>query len=143
MNHLNASLSGDLHVKRKGLIQFSPYSTELTQLLENDVKVSSYKTKTKYLNALMEQVLSIECRCDSSSHIDELSRILALFKALPVERIQTLARTQHRNFDQMLMHLIQTALSAYSDPSSLAQDVPWQQAAAEKNTMSKTTLNDN
>jgi hypothetical protein len=138
VNHLNANLSGDLHVKRKGqLIQFSPYSTELAHLLENDVKISSYGTKTKYLNALVEEVLSIERCCDSASHIDELFRILALFKALPVGRIRTLAHTQHRNFDQMLEHLVQTALSAYPDPSLLAQDVSWQQAASEKNTTDK------
>lgn len=120
MRPSNASLTGEPHVKRKGqLIQFSPYSTELIQLLENDVEFSCYRTKTKYLNALMERVLLLERRLESRSCLGELFRILDLMKALPVEHIRALASTEHRNFDQMLMHLIQTALSEYPDIESL------------------------
>lgn len=143
MSHSNANSTGDFHVRRKGqLIQFSPYSTELVQLLENDVKASSYKTKTKYLNALMGRVLLLERRFESRSCINELFRILDLFKLLPVEHIRALAPTQHRNFDQMLMHLTQSALSDYPDLASLDLGVPRQPAAPEKEIVSKQALND-
>lgn len=117
MSHSNAQSKGHPQVKRKGqLIQFSLYSTELVQLLERDVKASTYRTKTQYLNALIGRVLSLQRRFDSRSRIDELFRILDLTKQLPVERIRALAPTQHRNFDQMLLHLLQTALNDYPDP---------------------------
>ncbi len=143
MSHSNAQSKGSSRVKRKGqLIQFSPYSTELMQLLERDVNASTYKTKTQYLNALIGRVLSLECRFDSSSRIDELFRILDLNQQLPVQHIRALAPTQHRNFDQMLIHLLQTALSEYPDLTSLGSGVPRQPVAPEKEIASKQTLND-
>ena len=143
MSHSNARPKGDSHVKRKGqLIQFSPYSTELVQLLECDVKTSTYKTKTQYLNALIGRVLSLERRFDSRSRINELFRILDLTQQLPVQHIRALAPTQHRNFDQMLIHLLQTALSDYPDLTSLGSGGPRQSEAPEKEIASKQALND-
>ncbi len=143
MSHSTAQSKGNPPVKRKGqLIQFSLYSTELIQLLERDVKASSYKTKTKYLNALIGRFLSLERRFESRSRIDELFWILELNKQLPVEHIRALAPTQHRNFDQMLIHLLQTALSDYPDLTSLGSGVPRQPAALEKEIASKQAPND-
>ncbi|NJM98753.1 MAG: hypothetical protein HC800_17780 [Phormidesmis sp. RL_2_1] len=142
MSRSNEKLIGDLSVKKKGqLIQFAPYSTELVRLLEEDVKFSSYKTKTKYLNTLIGSVLSLERRFESRSFIEELFRRLALTEALPIEHIRALAPTQHRNFDQMLMHLLQTALSDYPDPTPLDLRVFHQRAAPAKDTASNQALN--
>lgn len=142
MSHSNAKLKDNLDLKRKGqLIQFSPYSTELSQLLENDVKLSGYKTKTKYFNVLTGKVLSLERRFESRSCIDELFRILALIERLPIERIQRLALTQHRNFDQMLTYLILTALNDYPDLTSLECAALQQRTALEKDAMTERPFN--
>lgn len=145
MSNSNAGPKGSADEKRKKgqLIQFSAYSTELSQQLKRDVKVSRYRTKTKYLNALIGKVLSIERRFDSRSQLDELFRILDLVGALPIEHIQELAPTQHRNFDQMLMHLLQTALSDYPDLTSLNQGVSRQQAAPKNGAVSKQAFDNN
>lgn len=142
MSHSNANSKGDPHVKRKGqLIQFSPYSTDLIRLLEEDVRASSYKTKTKYLNALMEQLLLLERRFESRSCIDEFFCRMELTEALPIEHIRALAPTQHRNFDQMLLHLLETALADYPNLKSLGLGVPRQLTALEKEIASKRALN--
>jgi hypothetical protein len=142
VNRSNENLTGNLSVKKKGqLIQFSPYSTELVQLLDEDVKASSYRTKTQYLNALIESVLSLERRFQSRSHIDEMCRRLALIETLPIEHIRALAPAQCRSFEQTLMHLLQTALSDYPDPASLEAHVLHQRTTPEKDTASKQALN--
>ena len=56
-----------------------------------------------------------------SSHIDEFFAWIELFETLPTERIRRLAPAQNRNFDQMVRHLLEVALSYYpEDPQSSA-----------------------
>ena len=106
---------------RRPKLQFSYYDSTLPNRLANDIKQSSFNTRPKYLNALIEKVLSLPMRTSMSSHIDELFAWIELFETLPTERIRRLAPTQNRNFDQMVRHLLEVALSYYpEDPQSSA-----------------------
>lgn len=100
---------------RRPKLQFSYYDSTLPNRLANDIKRSSFTTRPKYLNALIEKVLSLPMRTSTSSHIDEFFAWIELFEALPTERIWQLAPTQNRNFDQMVKHLIEIALSYYPE----------------------------
>ncbi|MEL6601738.1 MAG: hypothetical protein AAFP20_00750 [Cyanobacteria bacterium J06614_10] len=95
------------------LVQFSAYTDELPQQLENDVECSGYKTRTKYMNVLIDRVLSLQPRFGSQSRIGELFYLLDIIESLPLESIQSVAPEQNRNFDQMLRHLVKTALKDY------------------------------
>lgn len=95
------------------LVQFSAYTDELPQQLANDVECSGYKTRTKYMNALIDRVLSLQPRFGSQSRIGELFYLLDIMESLPLESIQSVAPEQNRNFDQMLHHLVKTALRDY------------------------------
>lgn len=97
------------------LIQFSPYSRDLPVRLAKDVQNSSYTTKTKYLNALLERLLGEPPRLRVDSRIDELFQMLSIMESLPLERIDAIASMENRHFDQMFVHLIQTALREYPD----------------------------
>ena len=108
-------------------LQFSYYDLTFPNRLADDVKRSSFSTRSKYLNALIERVLSLPMRTPVSSHIDEFFAWIALFESLPTERIWQLAPTQNRNFDQMVKHLLEIALRYYPENPQLlvaARDVP-------------------
>ena len=77
------------------------------------------------MNAATELVLSLPCHPQSSS-LDELTYIVSLFYSLPIAQIEALARTQNRNFKQMLMHLIEIARTHYPEGSLVAAraDIP-------------------
>ena len=112
--------------KNRSKLQFSYYDPTLPTRLAEDIKRSSFTTRPKYLNALIEKVLSLPVRTSTSSHIDEFFARIELFDALPTERIWQLAPTQNRNFDQMIKHLLEIALSYYpEDPqlSPIARDI--------------------
>lgn len=96
-------------------LQFSYYDSTLPSRLADDIRRSSFTTRSKYLNALLETVLSLPTRTSTSSRIDEFFAWIELFEALPTERIWQLAPTQNRNFDQMFKHLIEIALSYYPE----------------------------
>ena len=96
-------------------LQFSSHDSTLPDRLADDIKQSSFSTRSKYLNVLLEKVLSLPMRELTSSHIDELFSWIALFESLPTERIWQLASTQNRNFDQMIRHLLEVALSYYPE----------------------------
>lgn len=99
--------------------QFSYYDPTLPARLADDVRRSSFTTRPKYLNVLLEKVLSLPMRTATSSHIDEFLAWMALFESLPTERIRQLAPTQNRNFEQMIKHLLEIALSYYPENSQL------------------------
>ena len=101
--------------KNRSKLQFSYYDSTLPTRLSDDIHRSSFTTRPKYLNALLEKVLSLPVRTSTSSHIDEFFAWVELFEALPTERIWQLAPTQNRNFDQMVKHLIEIALSYYPE----------------------------
>lgn len=107
-------------------LQFSYYDSTLPDRLAADIRSSSFSTRSKYMNALLEKVLSLPVRTSTSSHIDEFFVWVELFESLPTERIWQLAPTQNRNFDQMLKHLLEVALSYYPENpqlSAVARDV--------------------
>ena len=99
----------------KTKLQFSYYDSTLPDRIAEDVRRSSFTTRPKYLNALVERVLSLPKRTASSSHIDEFFAWMDLFETLPTERIRQLAPIQNRNFDQMFKHLLEIALSYYPE----------------------------
>lgn len=108
-------------------LQFSYYDSTLPARLADDIRRSSFSTRPKYLNALLEKVLSLPMRTHMSSHIDEFFAWIELFESLPTERIWQLAPTQNRNFDQMIRHLLEISLSYYPENprfSVAARDVP-------------------
>ena len=112
---------------RRPNLQFAYYDSTLPNRLADDISRSSFSTRPKYLNALLEKVLSLPMRTSTSSHIDEFFVWVELFESLPTERIWQLAPTQNRNFDQMLKHLLEVALSYYPENpqlSAVARDVP-------------------
>ena len=100
-------------------LQFSCYDSTLPARLAEDIKQSSFSTRPRYLNALLERALSLPMRTPASSHIDEFFAWIALFESLPTERIWQLASTQNRNFDQMVKHLLEIALSYYPENPQL------------------------
>ena len=101
-------------------LQFSYYDPTLPNRLADDVRRSAFSTRPKYLNALLEKVLSLPMRTSTSSHIGEFFAWIELFESLPTERIWQLAPTQNRNFKQMMKHLLEIALSYYPEnPQSL------------------------
>ena len=107
-------------------LQFSYYDQTLPNRLADDVRRSAFSTRPKYLNALLEKVLSLPMRTSTSSHIGEFFAWIELFESLPTERIWQLAPTQNRNFKQMMKHLLEIALSYYPEnPQSLvtARDI--------------------
>jgi len=111
---------------RRPNLQFAYYDSTLPNRLADDISRSSFSTRPKYLNALLEKVLSLPMRTSTSSHIDEFFVWVELFESLPTERIWQLAQTQNRNFDQMLKHLLEVALSYYPENpqlSAVARDV--------------------
>ena len=101
--------------KDKTKLQVAYHDPTLSARLAEDIKRSSFSTRPKYLNALLEKVLSLPVRTSTSSHIDELFAWLELLDTLPIERIWQLAPTQNRNFDQMIKHLLEIALSYYPE----------------------------
>lgn len=101
--------------KDKTKLQVAYHDPTLSARLAEDIKQSSFSTRPKYLNALLEKVLSLPVRTSTSSHIDELFAWLELLDTLPIERIWQLAPTQNRNFDQMIKHLLEIALSYYPE----------------------------
>jgi len=101
-------------------LHFSYYDSTLPTRLANDVQRSSFTTRPKYLNALLEKVLSLPASPSTSSHIEELFVRVELFEMLPTERIRQLATTQNRNFDQMVKHLLEMALSHYPENSQMS-----------------------
>ncbi|MEM9002709.1 MAG: hypothetical protein AAGE59_04180 [Cyanobacteria bacterium P01_F01_bin.86] len=101
--------------RRKLKLQFSYYDSTLPTRLADDIRCSSFTTRPKYLNALLEKVLSLPVRTSTSSHIDEFFAWIELFESLPTDRISQLAPTQNRNFDQMVKHLLEIALSYYPE----------------------------
>ena len=112
---------------RRSKLQFAYYDSTLPNRLAGDISRSSFSTRPKYLNALLEKVLSLPMRTSASSHIDEFFAWVELFESLPTERIWQLAPTQNRNFDQMVKHLLEVALSYYPENprlSAVVRDVP-------------------
>ena len=101
-------------------LQFSYYDSTLPDRLAADIRSSSFSTRSKYMNALLEKVLSLPVRTSTSSHIDEFFAWMELFESLPTERIWQLAPTQNRNFDQMVKHLLEVALSYYPESPQLS-----------------------
>lgn len=101
-------------------LQFSYYDSTLPTRLADDIRRSSFSTRPKYLNALLEKVLTLPMRTPASSHIDELFAWIELFESLPTERIWQLAPTQNRNFEQMIKHLLEIALSYYPENPQLS-----------------------
>ena len=108
--------------KDKTKLQVAYHDPTLPARLAEDIKRSSFSTRPKYLNALLEKVLSLPVRTSTSSHIDEFFAWVELLDTLPIERIWQLAPTQNRNFDQMLKHLLEIALSYYPEMSVAARD---------------------
>ena len=108
---------------RRPNLQFAYYDSTLPNRLADDISRSSFSTRPKYLNALLEKVLSLPMRTSTSSHIDEFFVWVELFESLPTERIWQLAPTQNRNFDQMLKHLLEVALSYYPENPQLSLTV--------------------
>lgn len=107
-------------------LQFSYYDSTLPARLAEDLRRSSFTTRPKYLNALLEKALSLPVRTPTSSHIDEFFAWIELFESLPTERIWQLAPTQNRNFDQMIKHLLEISLSYYPENpqlSAVARDI--------------------
>jgi hypothetical protein len=95
-------------------IQFLCYDATLPERIERDMKLAGYTSRPKYLNALLEKVLSLPASTNGSC-TDALFNLIQLFESLPTERIRELAPTQNRNFDQMLKHLIEIALHHYAE----------------------------
>mgnify|MGYP001797044732 CR=1 FL=1 len=119
--------------KDKTKLQVAYHDPTLSARLAEDIKRSSFSTRPKYVNALLEKVLSLPTRTSTSSHIDELFAWVELLDTLPIERIWQLAPTQNRNFDQMLKHLLEIALSYYpenSQTSAVVSDMSLHKAEA-------------
>lgn len=106
--------------KKRLKLQFAYYDLTLPARLAEDLRQSSFKTRPKYLNALLEKMLSLPTRTPTSSHIDEFFAWMALFESLPTKRIWQLTLTQNRNFDQMLKHLLEIAFSYYPENPQLS-----------------------
>jgi hypothetical protein len=98
-------------------IQFLCYEKTLPERIERDMKLAGYTSRPKYLNALIEKVLSLLPASANDSCLDALSNLIQLFESLPLERIQELAPTQNRDFEQMFKHLLEIALSHYAENS--------------------------
>jgi hypothetical protein len=108
--------------KSAKVVQFSCNNPILLHRLAEDVKRSSFASRPKYITALLEALLSFDAAAIKSSCLDDLIDLMRLFKSLPVARIQRLAVLQNRNFDQMLRHLIDVALSHYPEDVSSVDD---------------------
>ena len=107
-------------------IQFSCRDPKLPKKIAEDVRRSSFTSRSKYLNALLDKVLSFKTGARVTSCIEELFELIDLFESLPIERIRRLASTQNRNFSQMVKHLLEIALSYYPEEAQLSvvvQDV--------------------
>lgn len=103
---INRSLPVDSSRKDRPnrMIQFAAYSQDLPDRLDQDVINSSYKNKTQYSNVLLEKMLSIKCRFQSRSCLDELVYILDLYAALPTELFEEIVDSyleQQKHFNQM------------------------------------------
>ena len=105
--------------KNRLSLQFSYCDSTLPIRLADDIKRSSFSSRNRYLNALLEKLLSLPTRNPSASHLDELFSWMTLFESLPTERILQLAPSHNRNFDQMVKHLIETALIYYPENPQL------------------------
>jgi hypothetical protein len=104
--------------EKSAKVQFvCPHPAWLYQL-DEDVKRSSFISRSKYISAVLETVLSLDASAIGSSRGDDLIAVMRLFKSLPVARIRRLATLQNRNFDQMFRHLIDVALIYYPDEVS-------------------------
>jgi hypothetical protein len=101
-------------------IQFFCYDATLPGRLEREMKLAGYTSRPKYLNALLEKMLSLFPASANGSCLDALSNLVQLFESLPIERIREMAPTQNRNFDQMFKHLLEIALAYYAENSPLA-----------------------
>jgi hypothetical protein len=99
-------------------IQFPCYNATLPGRVEREMKLAGYTSRPKYLNALLEKVLSLFPASASGSCLDALVNLVQLFESLPVERIRELAPTQNRNFDQMFKHLLEISLNHYAQNPS-------------------------
>jgi hypothetical protein len=100
-------------------IQFSCYETTLPERVEGDMRLAGYTSRPKYLNTLLEKVLSLP-KDGNASCLDALLTLTKLFASLPIERIRELAPTQNRNFDQMFKHLLEISLNHYAQNPSQA-----------------------
>lgn len=100
-------------------LQFACHDPTLPTRLAEDIRLSSFATRPKYLNALLEKLLSFKTGASAFSCIGELFELIEMFESLPIERIRQLAPTQNRNFAQMLKHLLEIALTHYPENSHL------------------------
>jgi hypothetical protein len=103
-------------------VQFVCPHPALLYQLDEDVKRSSFISRSKYISAVLEIVLSLELPAITSSRVDDLIAVIQLFKSLPLARIRRLATIQNRNFAQMIRHLIEVALSYYPEDVLRADD---------------------
>jgi hypothetical protein len=108
--------------KSAKVVQFSCSNPVLLHRLAEDVKRSSFASRPKYITALLEALLSFDTAAIKSSCLDDLIGLMRLFKSLPLARIRRLATSQNRNFEQMFRHLIDVALSYYSEEVSRVDD---------------------
>ena len=113
--------SSKVSSKAKFNLQFACHSPTLPAKLAEDIRRSRFTSRPKYLNALLEKVLSFKTG-DSrpSSCIETLFELIELFESLPIERIRRLAPTQNRSFAQMVKHLLEIALSYYPEDAQLS-----------------------
>lgn len=116
-------------------LQFACPDSKLRAQLTEDVKRSRHKSRPKYLNALLEKVLSFRTGPELPSCLAQLFELIELFESLPTERIRRLATAQNRSFSQMVKHLIENALRSYPEevqPSVPVQEVPMTQAGTRR-----------
>lgn len=103
-------------------LQFTCRDPALLAKLTKDVKNSEYSSRPKYLNALLDKMLSFKTGSDLPSCLAQLFELIELFESLPIERIRQLAPTQNRSFGQMVKHLLEVALIYY--PEGTQQPIP-------------------
>lgn len=102
--------------KQNGMIQFAAGRPELPGLIKEDVKRSSYKDATKYYNALSERIVAAPIRLGSKSCLEEIFKSLDLVAQLPLEVVEEIASTQNRNWNQMLVHILEEGIMKYPLP---------------------------
>ena len=112
--------SSKVSSKAKFNLQFACHSPTLPTKLAEDIRRSGFTSRPKYLNALLEKVLSFKTGDRMPSCIETLFELIELFESLPIERIRQLAPTQNRSFAQMMKHLLEIALSYYPEDSQLS-----------------------
>lgn len=99
-------------------ISVNIYTPELLQGISQEVTRSGFKTRNRLINEVLKEILRTSPVFDAQSKLDEMKRQRILWEQLPYASVRDLAPSYNRTFEQMFVHIFQTGLRLYTDPSS-------------------------